>query len=142
MESILVLDPGESTGWCFRNREGYVIGGTCGKDHEEVAQLIVAHQPDLLVFERFNLYPSMARTLAWNTFYPCEVIGVIRYMCDTHNIKYLEQAPSVKKYSGVTKQSDLWRNFKARIPEVSEHTFDTLQHLAYYERNTEKRATL
>ena len=137
MKSVLVFDPGESTGWCYRNRDGAVCGGTCKKDHVEVAEHIHVFCPDIVVFERFNLYPQMAKSLAWNSFYPCEVIGVIRYLCDRYNIPVVEQAPSVKKYFGGF-QSD-WEQLKECSQDVTEHTKDAYMHLKYFERNGEKK---
>ena len=81
MKSILVFDPGESTGWCFQSVNGTVYGGTARKDHLEVAELIRTARPDIVVLERFNLYPQMAKSLSWNSFYPCETIGAIKVVC-------------------------------------------------------------
>lgn len=137
MKSVLVFDPGESTGWCYRNQEGRVTGGTCKKNHMEVAERIQIFSPDIVVFERFNLYPQMAKSLAWNSFYPCEVIGVIRYLCDKYNIPVVEQAPSVKKYFGGFQQD--WDQLKELSQGVTEHTKDAYMHLKYFERNGEKK---
>lgn len=136
MRTVLVFDPGESTGWCFRDAEQTVTGGTCKKSHIEVADLILKFKPDVVVLERFNLYPQMAKSLAWNSFYPCEVIGVIKYVCRRNNIQIIEQAPSDKKYFGGF-QSD-WATLKEISKNVTEHTKDAYQHLKYYERNKEK----
>jgi len=135
---ILVFDPGESTGWVFWEEGVVVSGGTCGKNHREVADKILTLKPDIVVFERFNLYPGRAQSLSWNTFYPCEVIGVIRYIAESANMEIVEQAPSVKKYSGLVKKNEswLWNDLKARMQgKVTEHTWDALQHLQYYLRN-------
>ncbi len=137
MKSVLVFDPGDHTGWCFRDTSGRVVGGTCGKHHMEVAERIQILRPDIVVFERFNLYPQMAKSLAWNSFYPCEVIGVIRYLCDRYSIPIVEQAPSVKKYFGGFQQD--WDQLKALSQDVTEHTKDAYQHLKYFERNGEKK---
>lgn len=137
MKSVLVFDPGESTGWCYRNQEGRVTGGTCKKNHMEVAEKIQIFNPDIVVFERFNLYPQMAKSLAWNSFYPCEVIGVIRYLCDRYRIPVVEQAPSVKKYFGGFQQD--WDQLKELSQGVTEHTKDAYMHLKYFERNGEKK---
>lgn len=137
MKSVLVFDPGDHTGWCFRDTSGRVIGGTCGKHHMEVAERIQILRPDIVVFERFNLYPQMAKSLAWNSFYPCEVIGVIRYLCDKYHIPVVEQAPSVKKYFGGFQKD--WDQLKALSQDVTEHTKDAYQHLKYFERNGEKK---
>lgn len=137
MKAILALDPGESTGWCCRNKDGLVYGGTCGKSHVEVADLIMSCRPDIVVLERFNLYPQMAKSLAWNSFYPCEVIGVIKYTCAMCQIPYVEQAPSIKKYAGGFKED--WQHLKDISPKgkVTEHTKDAYLHYRYYIRNKE-----
>lgn len=136
-KSILVFDPGESTGWCFKDRDGRVVGGTCKKRHKEVAERIQLLRPDIVVLERFNLYPQMAKSLAWNSFYPCEVIGVIRYLCDRYSIPIVEQAPSVKRYFGGF-QAD-WGKLKEYGTNVTEHTKDAYMHLKYFERNGLKK---
>lgn len=137
MKSVLVFDPGESTGWCFRDKTGRVVGGTCKKHHIDVAEKIYIFNPDIVVFERFNLYPQMAKSLAWNSFYPCEVIGVIRYLCDKLGKCYIEQAPSVKKYFGGFQKD--WDQLKELSSDVTEHTKDAYMHLKYFERNGEKK---
>lgn len=143
-KSILVFDPGESTGWCFQAENGTVYGGTARKDHLEVAQLIRATQPDIVVLERFNLYPQMAKSLSWNSFYPCETIGVIKVVCMELGIPIVEQAPSVKKYFGGF-QSDWdtieylplqWEPFSKG---VTEHTKDAYMHYRYFLRNGLKK---
>lgn len=143
MTSILAFDPGESTGWCYKYEyKDYtsgklctsVTGGTLPKDRVQVAQAILERVPTFVVLERFNLYPQMAKSLAWNSFYPCEVIGVIKYICTTLNITVIEQAPSVKKYFGGF-QAD-WEQVK-QTPgfKLTEHVKDAYQHLKYFERN-------
>lgn len=129
---ILVFDPGDSTGWVCGCEHGLIDGGTAGRNHIEVANLIETFKPDIVVFERFNLYPGKARSLAWNSFYPCEVIGVIRYICDYEGIKYVEQAPSIKKYAGGFGPD--WEQLKA-IRATTEHTKDAYLHLKYFLRN-------
>lgn len=137
MISIIALDPGESTGWVFRDAKGKAIGGTCKKDHIEVAQLIEQLKPDVVVLERFNLYPHMSKSLAWNSFYPCEVIGVIKLTAMRNNMVLVEQAPSVKKYYGGA-QPD-WDEIRASSSSCTEHTKDAYMHLRYFERNGLKK---
>lgn len=138
MKSILVFDPGESTGWCYRNHEGQLKGGTAPKSHLQVASLIISLHPDVVVLERFNLYPQMAKSLSWNSFYPCEVIGVIRYLCADMMIPLVEQAPGVKKYYGGT-QDDWWELKRRSIDRVTEHTKDAYMHYKYFLRNGAKK---
>ena len=143
-KSILVFDPGESTGWCYQASSGIVYGGTARKDHLEVANLIRTAQPDIVVLERFNLYPQMAKSLSWNSFYPCETIGVIKVVCMELDIPIVEQAPSIKKYFGGF-QSD-WETI-GYLPlqleqfskGVTEHTKDAYMHYKYFMRNGFKK---
>ena len=138
MRSVLVFDPGESTGWCFRDENHVTTGGTLPKNHLEVARAITDRLPSIVVIERFNLYPQMAKSLAWTSFYPCEVIGVIKYVCASLKIPVIEQAPSVKKYFGGY-QSD-WEQVKqTKGFKLTEHVKDAYQHLKYFERNGEKK---
>lgn len=138
MKSVLVFDPGESTGWCFQDESGKLTGGTAKRSHESVARLIEGYEPDVVVFERFNLYPQMAKSLAWSSFYPCEVIGVIRFLCDRYKIPYVEQAPSIKKYFGGFKSDWDWlKDHKAG--NVTEHTKDAYQHYRYFILNGAKK---
>lgn len=134
-ESILALDPGESTGWCFLSRDNQMRAGTIPKNHLRVSELISSIYPDIIVYESFNLYPGKAQKLVWNSFYPCEVIGVICHECMYWDIPYIKQAPSVKKYAGPLPQKfvDLSRKEK-----LTEHSKDACQHLCYYLRQAKQ----
>ena len=131
-EKILALDPGESTGWVFCDGDADLLGGTIPKDHGKVATLIQQMSPDIIVVERFNLFPHMAKHMTWNTFYPCEVIGVIKYIASMLSIIVCEQAPADKKFAGGYAQD--WYNMKGAY-NLSEHTKDAYLHLKYFMRN-------
>lgn len=138
---VLVFDPGENTGWNYAeiadgNKLKYLTGGTTVRSHMGVAELFTIYNPDLVVFESFHMYPGMAKTLSWNSFYPCEVIGVIRYMCDKMGIQYYEQAPSIKKFSGGLDND--WVMLRQR-EQTTEHCKDAFLHLKYFRRNTYKK---
>ena len=138
-KAILCFDPGDHTGWCYQDENDAVVGGTCQKNHLEIAECIQLHPADIIVIERFNLYPQMAKSLAWNSFYPCEVIGVIRYICMRDQVPIVEQAPSVKKYFGGFK--DDWYKLKELCDpkDVTEHTKDAYMHYRYFLRNGGKK---
>jgi hypothetical protein len=131
--SILALDPGESTGWCYLDREDNMQAGTAPKNHVEVAQLIERLDPDVVVYETFNLYPGKAQKMVWNSFYPCEVIGVILYVATIHGKQIVRQAPPVKKYAG--KLPDKFVRL-SRVEKLTEHSKDACQHLCYYLRQS------
>lgn len=130
-KSILALDPGESTGWCFLGANNQMQAGTASKDHHEVYILMEDLHPDIVVYESFNLYPGKAQKLIWNSFYPCEVIGVIKLVCQIWGTEIVKQAPPVKKYAGPLPKMfvDL-----SRTEKLTEHSKDACQHLCYYLR--------
>lgn len=142
--AILVFDPGESTGWCFQDYNGLLYGGTARKDHLEVAQLIREARPEVVILERFNLYPHMAKSLSWNSFYPCETIGVIKVTCMDMGVPVVEQAPGVKKYFGGFQEDwktigTLTHNLEPFSKGVTEHTKDAYMHFKYFMRNGYKK---
>lgn len=133
---VLALDPGETTGWFYRDfATGEMQGGTVPKDHQRVVDLIMDLKPDLIIYETFHLYPGKAQSLAWNSFYPCEVIGVIKLIATGLKCELVAQAPSVKKYAGGL-QAD-WVHFQHNDlkEKVTEHVKDAYLHLKYWERN-------
>lgn len=136
-KSILVFDPGDHTGWAYRRGDGSLEVGTSVRNHLEVEQIIQERMPDIIVYENFKLYPQMAKSLAWNSFYPCEVIGVIRVAAMRWDIPIVDQAPSVKKYYGGAGAD--WEIARVSCPTCTEHSKDAYMHLRYFERNGLKR---
>lgn len=133
----MCLDPGNSTGWCLYDTErGCLVGaGTIKENHRTLGELITKKYPEIIVFESFNLYPGAAKSLTWNSFYPVEVIGIIKYLGIMHHMKLVSQAPGIKKFAGtldldfVAQARDLGRD------NYTEHTKDSILHLQYYLRN-------
>ena len=139
---ILVFDPGENTGWVEAeyNESGLrtnLTGGTVIRDHKKIAELFDIFNPTHIVYETFNLYPGMARngTMNWNSFYPVEVIGIIKLMAIRRNLPIFGQAPSTKKYSGGLQQD--WTELRERC-DATEHMKDAYLHLKYFERNNKE----
>lgn len=136
MNKVLALDPGETTGWFYKDREtGEMRGGTVSRDHQKVCDLIVDLKPDILIYETFNLYPGKAKSLAWNSFYPCEVIGVIKLIGEGLHCQMVKQAPSVKKYAGGLQADWVQFQHKDLKENVTEHVKDAYLHYKYWERN-------
>lgn len=137
--TVIVFDPGENTGYAVAeyNEEGLrtnLTGGTVVRNHLGIAELFDIFNPDMVVYETFNLYPGMARngTMNWNSFYPCEVIGIIKYFAARRNLPLYGQAPSIKKFSGGLQQD--WVTLRERCA-ATEHMKDAYLHLKYFERN-------
>lgn len=134
MDTVLVLDPGNSTGWLYRDREGKLYGGTIKEDHVAVAGLILSKSPDIIIYETFQLYPSKAQKMCWNSFYPVEVIGIIKYFATINKSKLIGLQPSVKKFAGTLD----WTKIDSQGCGITEHTKDTYRLYMYWHRNYEK----
>lgn len=144
MIRVMSLDPGESTGYLVVDMEdnSYQIyaGGTLPKDHIKVFDKIREIHPDILIYETFHMYPGKAKALSWNSFYPCEVIGVIKLTAKISNIvDVVGLTPSTKKYAGGF-NNPIWINFR-QTHEYTEHTKDTWLLFQYWYRNKYKKRT-
>ena len=134
---IMTLDPGNSTGWLLGDFDGILDGGTVEMNLLSVFNLLNDKSPEIVVYETFNLYPGKAQSLSWNSFYPCETIGVIRLWCMLHpDVQVVKQAPSIKRYSGGLDRR--WTNFQQRyktdssVIKPTEHTKDAYLHYKYF----------
>ncbi len=133
--SVIALDPGNSTGWVFREADGSISGGTCGENHLQVWKLLDEYHPTKIVYETFQMYPNKAQKLIWNTFYPCEVIGVIKLWAALNNAELIGLQPSVKKFALGPSELDLWKAVNRYGQPATEHMRDAVRLLRYYERN-------
>lgn len=136
--SVIALDPGNSTGWCLRNNDGRLIGGTIGELHCDVWQLLNSYHPEVVVYETFQMYPGKAQKLIWNTFYPCEVIGIIKLWCMLNERNLVGLQPSVKKFALANSELDLWKTVERYGAPATEHMRDAVRLLRYYERHHSK----
>lgn len=133
--SVIALDPGNSTGWVFREADGSLSGGTCGENHEHVWKLLEQYKPTIVVYETFQMYPGKAQKLIWNTFYPCEVIGVVKLWCMLNNAQLVGLQPSVKKFALANSELELWKTVERYGAPATEHMRDAVRLLRYYERH-------
>ena len=120
---VLAIDPGETSGWCRVNTTaGSIEGGSfplweglrkpCGDGHKIVIP------PDVMVVERFMLYPWIAKRLKWAKLETVEVIGVIKYLAE------LNEVPVVMQSARAGKSVQL-----AKKPEgFDKHACDALRH--------------
>lgn len=146
---VICFDPGDHTGWIFRDDAGRLQGGTVfhGKniwqDIFDLRVLMDKLKPDVIVYETFHLYPGAAAHLAHNEFYPVQIIGVlltIAYHVGILPERVVRQAPSVKRFSGGLDQR--WKNYVQEHPgdaDRTEHTKDAYLHLRYFELFNERK---
>lgn len=140
---ILVFDPGDHTGWvlyqqwtgCAEITETEITGGTLQKANQyiELFNLIKDWEPEVIVFETFQLYPGKAASLAWSSFFTCEMIGIIKLAAALLNISLVAQLPSDKKFSGGLDE------LCPKGPGCTEHTKDAYMHLRFYLRKQKSK---
>jgi hypothetical protein len=134
---ILAFDPGDHTGWVYYDGDltshNCIYGGTVVYNFSEIAAIIKGFQPNIIVYETFKLYAKAAPKLAGDQFYTCQVIGVIKYLAELEDRKYVNQDASCKQFSGTS--ADLIRNCSKSIAGWTNHTTDALYHVFYYLRN-------
>lgn len=137
--TIICFDPGNHTGWVARKGERMLGGTLLEKDmYKDLTALFAELNPDIVVYETFNLYPGLASHLAWNSFYPCEIIGIIKYLCWQSGIKCIGQAPPVKKYAGKLDVSLVQEIKEYAGKNFTEHTKDALLHYMFFARKQAK----
>ncbi len=63
--TVLVLDPGHTTGWAVLTEEKIVATGMF-PGYEGVSEVLKKYAPDKAVIEDFALYPLKSNAVAWN----------------------------------------------------------------------------
>lgn len=123
---VLAFDPGGSTGWCVIDSEYTLIASGEIPDWHGVKDLFNTHQPDVVVYETFQLYAWKAQSLSWNTFVPCEAIGVIKFIAEELQIPCVGQGPAERKWF----TDDRLKTFNMVPP--SKHAKDAIRHALYF----------
>ena len=126
---VLSLDPGHSTGYSvFEDGQYEVSGHIYNKDDlVKIKDLMKEHAPDVIIIEKFALYPWKAQHKVWDTFPEVEAIGVIKFLAGEWGIPVVIQTPS---------QKDFFNN--KMIQELcgdkldSTHAYDAVRHVLVY----------
>ena len=143
---VVTIDPGNSTGFlCSEWKDGEPImhkGLTIREEnaHRRVFAALELVQPDIVVYETFQLYPNKAQHMQWNSFFPCEIIGVVKLWAAIRGVKLCGLQPSVKKFAGVGPRD--WMTIATDEGEkLTEHVRDTLRLFTYWYRNVYRATT-
>jgi hypothetical protein len=134
----LVVDPGESSGWIFEDESGQLQGGTVKLDRWGFWKMLHHLRPQRIVFEGFKLYPGFAKSLSWNTFYTCEMIGLLKLYAEMNSAEIVAHSAAQRKYGGAKTSDEAWRRIQDIGVNVTNHTFDAYMHYCYYKRNKPK----
>ena len=126
MVKLLGLDPGESTGFVVVT----VTPGSSIATVNEHGVLRLWHglgtlakrtRPDVIIYERWRLYPWVARSLTWSELPTVQVIGVLKFVAEMMHVPCIGQNASFRKN---------YRLSKKRFKEVDNpHSRDALQHV-------------
>lgn len=131
---ILALDPGGTTGYAvYDSDDNRCLEIGQFKAWEDLDFLIVSGSmwspPDVVVYEDFRIYPSAAKSLSWQELIAPQVIGVIRYLCERHNVLCEAQMASYRKSGN--------RPYVGNAP-TTYHERDALLHAIAYARRRER----
>ena len=122
---FFAVDPGETTGWALFE-EGNPVRVGQEKGEENIWKLIDELHLDLpldfLVIENFRIRPGT--NFAWNSIFPANVIGALKYWAHVHGVKVVLQEPAVKT-ANVTKLG-------VKKSSRYNHAADAVAHGAYF----------
>ena len=130
---ILGFDPGESTGYgvvdtSMQSEFEDPIGGVVCKGVLDlwrgVEKLVIEHQPDVIVVEKFILYPGKAAAQSYSPLLPVQVIGVVKYVAEQHAILCIEQPAHIGKQMRLS--DELYAHLR------NKHVRDAFRHIAAY----------
>ena len=126
MVKILGVDPGETTGYIV----AVITPGSRVMKIPEHGVLRLWHglgplmkrsRPNIVIYERWRLYPWTAKSLTWSEMLPVQVIGVLKFVSEMMHITCIGQNASFRKNYRLT---------KSRFKEVDNpHSRDALQHV-------------
>jgi hypothetical protein len=149
----LCVDPGETTGWSIWKGEKLLGGGQTPlwqfahdfydamfrntgplAEHETacLARYVRASANtgrfDLVVCEKFVLYPWAAKDLKWDEFRTSQLIGSLTFMCALFNVELHKQPASIKERALAGGAKELF----VRPLHENRHQNDSIMHGFFY----------
>lgn len=137
---VLALDPGDTTGWCVfdggeLNRADQMPGTPLN-----IAKLIDAAKPDVVVIEEYRIYGWMTQQHAWSDVPTLRLVGAAELACAERGVALVKQSPKNVKPFCTDEKLKRWEIFQTR----RKHANDAIRHAAFFllfgQRPTAKRA--
>lgn len=131
----IAIDPGEKhCGVAWLDNKDY--GNTTLSPRgmlRQLESLLVKGAVELVIVEEFRLYPWKSNQQSFSQMQTVEVIGVIRFLCEKHKVRMVEQKPvDVKAFVPDKKLNDKgWLT-------GDRHAKDASRHLYYYLKTKEE----
>lgn len=130
---ILGIDPGHTTGVAIVE-DGKVEAFYTTNLWTRLDTLFTPERkPDVVVYEDFRLYPWMAKSKSWSHLETVQVIGVIKYLCELHEI------PVETQMASVIKSKLAQRLFGDVITLLPEHAREAALHALLHHRRLQRR---
>jgi hypothetical protein len=129
MVRVMGVDPGETSGWSITDDFKVVAKGQV-KDWHGLDDVLFQYNPQVVVFESFNLYAGQALNQIGQTFVTVQVVGVIRYLCEMNSIPCFSQGANCKKFYSDEKLAEM--GIDASGTHAQTHWVDAVRHAFYY----------
>ena len=133
LERIVAIDPG-----AVHCGLAFFLGANCYLVQEMAPEIMFYRlvtwideaSVDTVVCESFHLYPWLSAEQSFSEMRTCEVIGVIKYLCELGKVKLVMQGADKKK---VTERHMAARGIENKGNEVAgQHVKDACEHGWYY----------
>lgn len=134
---IAAFDPGETTGFCLMLTPMEILQQKQLKTFKDVTDVLDhalrmssphgSGVPLDVVYERFQVAPSVAKRLSWDELPAPQVIGVIRAWCEQVGIEPAVYSPSQKRFFSNDKLRSLGVYWAGH-----EHACDATRHALYH----------
>jgi len=130
---LLAIDPGETIGWAYFEKEKLVTWGKeatkaeFGNAVNWVVDIFAEYMPEALVMEDYRIYKWKTEQHAWSDVYTLRVIGALEFWCHRNNVPYDKQTAQIAKQFCTDDKLKAW------APGVTgAHSKDAVRHGLYW----------
>jgi hypothetical protein len=131
---VLAIDPGE-----VHCGVAFFDDGVCTHTEEckpsTLFEHLVFEMLDVVVCEEFRLYPWTAGAQSFSSMATCEVIGVIKYICEQESMPLVMQSATIKKVASAQMKARGVDNL-AVVQRKGGHAVDAFLHGWFYINQT------
>jgi hypothetical protein len=129
---LLVLDPGETTGWALFEDGKLSTAGQLGTKQEgwiAIHSLFHHIQPNMVVYENYRVYQHKLERHSNSEVYTVRLIGVIEFLCEIiHGIPHYNQMAHEAKGFVSDDKLQKWGYYKPGL----KHARDAIRHGCYF----------
>lgn len=124
---LLVLDPGDTTGWAVLDYGALTSCGQTAGTAKGLTELLDVHQPEVVLFEEYRLYPWKAQSQSFSNLPTARLIGALELLCEQRQLPLIGQTAQQAK--GVIDDAKLK---ELHLYQTSKrHANDAIRHAVY-----------